>query len=73
MWSVRSGWRGSVLQLLHGTFDAVSTASDHAKIAAVVNGAHPGRAEHRELEGLDHRWTRQRTPDAAGITAAAVR
>jgi dienelactone hydrolase len=52
------------VQMLHGTYDAVSTASDHAKIAAIVNGAHPGRAEHREFEGLDHCETRQNTPEA---------
>ena len=52
------------VQLLHGTYDAVSTASDHAKIAAIVNQGHPGRAEHREFEGLDHCWTRQKTADA---------
>jgi len=52
------------VQLLHGTYDAVTTASDHAKIAAIVNGVHPGRAEHREFEGLDHCLTRQKTPEA---------
>jgi dienelactone hydrolase len=52
------------VQLLHGTYDGVSTASDHAKIAAIVNGVHPGRAEHREFEGLDHCWTRHKTPEA---------
>jgi dienelactone hydrolase len=52
------------VQVLHGTYDAVSTASDHAKVAAIVNGVHPGRAEHREFEGLDHCWTRQKTPEA---------
>jgi len=52
------------VQMLHGTYDAVSTASDHAKIAAIVNGVHPGRAEHREFEGLDHCETRQQTPEA---------
>ena len=52
------------VQMLHGTYDAVSTASDHAKIAAIVNGVHPGRAEHREFEGLDHCETRQKTPEA---------
>jgi dienelactone hydrolase len=52
------------VQMLHGTYDAVSTASDHAKIAAIVNATHPGRAEHREFEGLDHCWTRQKTPEA---------
>jgi dienelactone hydrolase len=50
--------------MLHGTYDAVSSASDHATIAAIVNGAHPGRAEHREFEGLDHCETRQKTPEA---------
>ncbi len=52
------------VQVLHGTYDAVSTASDHAKIAAIVNGVHPGRAEHREFEGLDHCQTRQKTAEA---------
>jgi dienelactone hydrolase len=55
---------GARVQLLHGTYDAVSTASDHAKIAAIVNGVHPGRAQHREFEGVDHCWTRQKTPEA---------
>jgi dienelactone hydrolase len=52
------------VQMLHGTYDGVSTASDHAKIAAIVNGVHPGRAEHREFERLDHCFTRQPTPEA---------
>jgi hypothetical protein len=47
------------VQALHGTYDATTTASDHAKIAAAVNAATPGLAEHRELEGLDHGATRQ--------------
>jgi pimeloyl-ACP methyl ester carboxylesterase len=50
-------------QLLHGTFDAVTSASDHAKIAAAVNAKHPGLAVHRELEGLDHCGTRQQKAD----------
>ena len=50
--------------LLHGTYDATTTASDHAKIAAAVNSAHPGLAEHRELEGLDHGATRQPSLEA---------
>jgi len=50
-------------QLLHGTFDAVTTASDHAKIAAAVNATHPGLAVHREVEGVDHCGTRQETAD----------
>jgi len=53
------------VQLLHGTFDDRTTASDHAKIAAIVNQAHPGLAEHRELEGLDHCWTRHETLEAS--------
>jgi uncharacterized protein len=52
------------VQLLHGTYDATTTASDHAKIAAAVNSAHPGLAEHRELEGLDHGATRQPSLEA---------
>ena len=52
------------VQLLHGTYDATTTASDHAKIAAAVNSAHPGLAEYRELEGLDHGATRQPSREA---------
>jgi pimeloyl-ACP methyl ester carboxylesterase len=52
-------------QLLHGSYDQVSTASDHAKIAATVNGSHPGLAEHRELEGVDHCGTRHETLEAS--------
>jgi len=52
------------VQLLHGTYDATTTASDHANIAAAVNSAHPGLAEHRELEGLDHGATRQPSLEA---------
>src|SRR5262245_1355982 len=52
------------VQVLHGTYDATATASDHDKIAAAVNAVHPGHAEHRELEGLDHGATRQPSLDA---------
>jgi dienelactone hydrolase len=50
-------------QLLHGAFDAVTTATDHAKIADVVNAAHPGLAVHREFDGVDHCGTRDETAD----------
>ena len=57
------------VQLLHGTYDEVAIASghenDHMKIAAVVNGAHPGLAEHREFEGADHCGTRHETLEAS--------
>jgi uncharacterized protein len=52
------------VQALHGTYDAITTASDHAKIAQTVNAANPGRAEHRELAGLDHGATRQPSLEA---------
>ncbi|HVJ29643.1 MAG TPA: alpha/beta fold hydrolase, partial [Gammaproteobacteria bacterium] len=52
------------VQVLHGTYDATTTASDNAKIAAAVNSAHPGLAEHRELDGLDHGATRQPSLEA---------
>ena len=59
-------WAGvdARVQVLHGTYDATTTASDHAKIAASVNAAKPGRAEHRELPGLDHGATRQPSLEA---------
>jgi hypothetical protein len=52
-------------QLLHGTYDEVTTAGDHAKIAAVVNAAYPGFAEHREFEGVDHCGTRHESLEAS--------
>ena len=58
-------------QLLHGTLDQVATAGDHEKIAATVNGAHPGLAEHRELEGVDHCGTRHETLDASSDNCGA--
>jgi dienelactone hydrolase len=51
------------VQLLAGSYDDPGVASSGAKIADVVNGAHPGRAEHRELEGVDHCGTRHETAD----------
>jgi dienelactone hydrolase len=42
---------------LHGSHDENTTAADHARIVAIVNAQRPGRAVHRELEGLDHCWT----------------
>ena len=59
-------WAGvdTRVQVLHGAYDATTTASDHAKIAASVNAAKPGRAEHRELAGLDHGATRQPSLEA---------
>jgi dienelactone hydrolase len=40
--------------VLHGEFDELTAAADHARIAALVNARHPGRATHLELPGLDH-------------------
>jgi dienelactone hydrolase len=50
--------------VMHGTYDEGTTAEDHEKIARIVNGTHPGRAEHRELDRLDHCWTRHATLEA---------
>jgi dienelactone hydrolase len=48
---------------LHGQFDEVAVEADHARIAAMVNARHPGRATHRQLAGLDHCATRHETMD----------
>jgi hypothetical protein len=50
---------------MHGTYDEGTTADDHEKIARIVNSAHPGRAEHRELDRLDHCWSRHATLEAS--------
>lgn len=51
--------------VLHGEYDDRTTASDHEKIASIVNKRHPGYAEHRELAQLDHCWTRHATLEAS--------
>jgi pimeloyl-ACP methyl ester carboxylesterase len=51
--------------ILHGELDETTEADWHASIAAAVNGAHPGLAEHRELAGLDHCWTRHPSMEAS--------
>jgi dienelactone hydrolase len=43
---------------LNGQFDEVAKEADHARIAALVNARHPGRASHQQLSGLDHCGTR---------------
>ena len=53
------------VQLLAGSYDDARVASSGAKLAAVVNEAHPGLAEHRELEGVDHCGTRHETLEAS--------
>ena len=53
------------VQLLAGSYDDPVVASSGEKIAAVVNEAHPGLAEHRELEGVDHCGTRHETLEAS--------
>ncbi len=53
------------VQLLAGSYDDPRVASSGEKIAAVVNEAHPGLAEHRELEGVDHCGTRHETLEAS--------
>ena len=39
---------------LWGKSDFVSGGEDHALIAKIVNGEHPGAATYRALEGIDH-------------------
>lgn len=40
--------------VMAGEADFVATREDHPIIAALVNEAHPGRAEYRLLPGIDH-------------------
>jgi len=51
--------------VLHGQFDDTTAEADHARIAALVNTRHPGRASHQELAGLDHCWTRHATESSS--------
>ena len=47
--------------VLNGEYDAVTTESDHALIAATINKAKPGTAIHKQFEKLDHCMTRHNT------------
>ena len=51
--------------VMHGTYDEGTTADAHDRIARIVNAAHPGQAEHRELDRLDHCWSRHETLEAS--------
>jgi dienelactone hydrolase len=51
--------------VMHGTYDETTTRDDHEKIVRIVNAAHPGLAEHREFDRLDHCWSRHETLEAS--------
>jgi dienelactone hydrolase len=53
--------------VLHGEYDADTETNRavHESIAAMINNAHPGSAQFRELAGLDHCWTRHPSLDAS--------
>ena len=55
------------VQVLHGEFDInnVTTRATHESITAIVNKAHPGSAQFREFEGLDHCWARHASLEAS--------
>ena len=46
---------------LYGTADFITTESDHRRIAAIVNALHPGSAQVRLIEGMDHHLERMGT------------
>jgi uncharacterized protein len=64
---VLAAWRAidTPVLVIHGEYDAVTTETDHARIASAVNDAHPGRAKHVELEKLDHCFTRHASKRAS--------
>jgi dienelactone hydrolase len=51
--------------VMHGGYDETTTRDAHEEIARIVNTAHPGLAEHRELDRLDHCWSRHATLEAS--------
>jgi pimeloyl-ACP methyl ester carboxylesterase len=51
--------------VMHGTYDETTSAEAHETIARIVNTAHPGLAEHREFDRLDHCWSRHATLEAS--------
>jgi dienelactone hydrolase len=53
------------VQLLAGSFDDPVVATSGRKIAAAVNHAHAGLAQHREFQGVDHCGTRHETLEAS--------
>ncbi len=54
---------GSVLSL-YGRSDFLSSEADHARIASIVNQAHPGHAVFQPLDGIDHAFRAE--PSQAG-------
>jgi dienelactone hydrolase len=55
------------VQVLRGEFDANNdqTRGAHESLVAMLNQAHPGSAEFREFEALDHCWTRHESLEAS--------
>jgi dienelactone hydrolase len=55
------------VQVLHGEYDVdpVINRAAHEAIALMVNRANPGTAQFKELEGLDHCWTRHDSLEAS--------
>ena len=56
LWPAWTRYEGELL-VLHGEYDWISTASDHAKAAEILNRMRPGSASVELLEGLDHGFT----------------
>jgi dienelactone hydrolase len=64
---VMAEWRAvnAPVLILHGEYDEFTKEADHAAIASAVNGAHPGMAQHLELDQLDHCWSRHSSREAS--------
>jgi len=66
---VAAAWARSAtrVQVLHGEYDIDPATNSNAqqKIAAMVNASNPGSAKYRELQGLDHGWTRHASLEAS--------
>jgi alpha-beta hydrolase superfamily lysophospholipase len=50
---------------IYGTADFITAESDHRRIAAIVNAQHPGSAQVRLIEGMDHHLEQMGTPQLA--------
>jgi pimeloyl-ACP methyl ester carboxylesterase len=51
--------------VVYGKSDFVTEEADHARIAEVVNSAHPNSATLKSIDGMDHLLFRAATPKAA--------
>ena len=51
--------------ILYGTADFITAAAEHRRIADILNAQHPGSAEFKTVQGMDHHLEMMGTPQQA--------